>query len=418
MQGKRGRPRRSKSGLENARKSVAAALKDRVRRIEEAHPRLGQYLRASLDYGTYITYGRLSRSTGRLNCLPSPGKLIARCAIGSSALLAGRARNPACSWLPIGAVPNPQRSLPGPPLGGLSHFGQGGMGRHRGEGRSAARNPDASPGAIVVSFDWQTGPRTGEWERLWRRILSDVLTAAGAVPSLRPGPPSRSDPWPGSSHQLHCTAALRPLRTVDAALAMRGEGLPRSRSSSVQAPALPAWEQYQSVAATEADLRRWLSGRRRTWARDCGRVSGGLVVLVFNSFPIYQMCFGRGHQPPHLGGRVAARAARVRPNHGPLPTTHYYDHPRCPSALEARSNGAYVVAPPSIHPAGSQYVWRGTRPDHILVVGTSMPGSETTWIAPRATGTRLLRRATGVAVAATPGSASECCCARTPATSH
>jgi hypothetical protein len=135
-------------------------------------------------------------------------------------------------------------------------------------------------------------------------------------------------------------------------------------------PSLAIWEQYQQTPPTAAESAGWFTTERLlNLGAICGRVSGNLVVLVFNHQGVYQACFAgedisrqtwvaQSKRGPHVYVRTT----------GLLPPTHYYDHPDCPSALEVRADGAYVVAPPSIHPSGLRYTWRGERPDQILVV--------------------------------------------------
>lgn len=133
-------------------------------------------------------------------------------------------------------------------------------------------------------------------------------------------------------------------------------------------PAVDRWEQYQTTPPDDDTLQEWFwgSGLRNIGAI-CGAVSGGLVVLVFNSFDLYQAVFAgldisrrtwvvQSKRGPHVYLRVT----------GPLPETTYFDIPGVPSALEVRSSGHYVVAAGSLHPEGITYEYRGNPPDSII----------------------------------------------------
>ena len=44
-----------------------------------------------------------------------------------------------------------------------------------------------------LSAVWSTGPRTLEWERLWRRILSNTITKESRLEKVELNPESLSD---------------------------------------------------------------------------------------------------------------------------------------------------------------------------------------------------------------------------------
>lgn len=54
-------------------------------------------------------------------------------------------------------------------------------------GKSDARNRRDS--SLIVRSDWNVGPRTAAWDRLWRVILSDL----GAVPTTDAREPLESE---------------------------------------------------------------------------------------------------------------------------------------------------------------------------------------------------------------------------------
>lgn len=114
-------------------------------------------------------------------------------------------------------------------------------------------------------------------------------------------------------------------------------------------PALRTWKRYQKNPPTEATVRRWFpKGTTNGIGILCGPASGGLVVRDFDEAGAYDAWAtehpelaatlptsrtGRGH---HVCFR--AKVDKIE---------KYNDG-------ELRGNG-YCLAPPSIHPNGSQY---------------------------------------------------------------
>jgi hypothetical protein len=128
------------------------------------------------------------------------------------------------------------------------------------------------------------------------------------------------------------------------------------------------WETFQNRRAAEAELDAWYT---RWPTANVGVVTGavsGLVVLDVD--------------PAHGGDESLKRLER---RHGPLPPTiaaqtggggrHiYFRHPGglvrnrvgFAQGIDLRGDGGYVVAPPSRHPSGRDYVWeRGRGPDDV-----------------------------------------------------
>ena len=118
-------------------------------------------------------------------------------------------------------------------------------------------------------------------------------------------------------------------------------------------PALNAWRCYESRLPTEEELRGWFCGQDDlNIAIICGRVSGNLVVIDFDDMSVYPRFFdprkietgtlvvktGSGKRHVYLRSDRPVRSFRI-PELG----------------IEIRSNGNYVVAPPSIHPDGGRY---------------------------------------------------------------
>jgi hypothetical protein len=128
------------------------------------------------------------------------------------------------------------------------------------------------------------------------------------------------------------------------------------------------WQEIQQRRPTEAELARWFA---RWPDANLGIVTGavsGLVVLDVD--------------PKHGGDDSLAALERA---HGRLPETcealtggggrHlYFAHPggvvhnraALAPGIDLRGDGGYVVAPPSLHPSGRDYVWEVSRdPDEV-----------------------------------------------------
>lgn len=120
------------------------------------------------------------------------------------------------------------------------------------------------------------------------------------------------------------------------------------------------WKQYQTRKPTDAEKQSWFSNNHTNVAIVCGKVSGGehwLVVTEVDSVPNFEGF--KGIAEPKLGLNLADITPIVRTSRG----YHIYWRVKQPvkSAkfpnLEIRSDGNYVIAPPSVHPSGSVYEW-------------------------------------------------------------
>lgn len=130
-------------------------------------------------------------------------------------------------------------------------------------------------------------------------------------------------------------------------------------------PALSSWRRYQTERPSETTIAKWfaagaLGGRVRGVGIVLGEVSGGLAVRDFDEAGAYAQ-WAAGH--PEL--------ARTLPTVETSRGRHVYF--RCPEARtlklpggELRAVGAYVLAPPSLHPSGCQYRWTVGLPDGPL----------------------------------------------------
>lgn len=125
------------------------------------------------------------------------------------------------------------------------------------------------------------------------------------------------------------------------------------RLDGSKAPAVAAWNPYRERVPTDAELEEWFADGARGVAVVGGPISGGLVVLDFESEPAYAEWLA--HIGP-LAEDVAGCPLVVTPSGG----RHLYL--RCPTpprnlklaldesgevSIETRGDGGYVAAPGS-----------------------------------------------------------------------
>ena len=117
-------------------------------------------------------------------------------------------------------------------------------------------------------------------------------------------------------------------------------------------PGIPSWKIYQDRRPSHSELEQWFGGDRRNIGIICGSVSQGLMVRDFDTENSYESW--RESNPQTAKHAPTSKTSRgfhifVRTN-GPTKTRRLGDG-------ELRGDGAYVVAPPSIHPTGVSYIW-------------------------------------------------------------
>ena len=117
-------------------------------------------------------------------------------------------------------------------------------------------------------------------------------------------------------------------------------------------PALD-WKVYQQRRPTESELVRWFYRSERNLGLVTGRISGGLTVIDFDDERGWNDWiaedFDRWLFPTVTTGKGK----------------HVYVKTEVPSGnrryvsrnIDLRGEGGYVVAPPSVHPSGHDYIW-------------------------------------------------------------
>lgn len=150
---------------------------------------------------------------------------------------------------------------------------------------------------------------------------------------------------------------------LDAALAYQERGwsvIPISPSSKTP---LVSWTEYQNRIATPQEINEWW---RKNPNANIGIVTGrvsNLVVIDIDS---------RKGATPH--GIVAQNPSNFIAKTGGGGFHLYYSRPDAEnvpnrvdkSGIDIRGDGGYVVAPPSIHPSGTQYDWLKAGDDYPL----------------------------------------------------
>jgi hypothetical protein len=135
---------------------------------------------------------------------------------------------------------------------------------------------------------------------------------------------------------------------------------------------LISWEEFQHRKPTEEELASWFMRERLNIGVVCGNVSNNLVVLDFDSPKAYTDFFP-GHRELEKTTMVVATKKGY---HVYLRSAEPMKSFRIPELqLEVRSDGNYVVAPPSIHPQpdeeGRELQYRFVNPsvDEVSLVG-------------------------------------------------
>ena len=129
------------------------------------------------------------------------------------------------------------------------------------------------------------------------------------------------------------------------------------------------WKRYQDRRPTRDELRKWFGGGQRNIGIICGTVSERLLVRDFDTSVGYDDWATR---EPDLANELPT----CRTSRG----FHVYARSDTPTAStclddgELRSDGNYVVAPPSIHPSGMAYTWTLPPGDDIPTINLQASG--------------------------------------------
>ena len=155
---------------------------------------------------------------------------------------------------------------------------------------------------------------------------------------------------------------------------------------------LVKWSQYQNQMPTEQEVRQWFS-RQCNLALVTGHA--GLTILDFDDASAYTRWLRWCAKVNGYAHVIARRSYRVRTARG----MHVYT--RLPKAtrtralrdsgLDIKSQGGYVLAPPSVHPSGAEYI--AVHPNAqilaISVLSDVLPAEVLVDDAPRPSGVQL-----------------------------
>jgi len=142
----------------------------------------------------------------------------------------------------------------------------------------------------------------------------------------------------------------------------------QARSKS---PALETWKEYQSRKPSDQELAQWFNDTDLAKGMNigivCGPVSGNLVVIDFDDPEIYYKFFDAEKIEKDTLVIKTSRGIQV------YLLEPFTEKPtksaKIPELkMEIRSSGNYVVAPPSIHPSGAQYVFLNPKVKNIKEV--------------------------------------------------
>lgn len=121
-------------------------------------------------------------------------------------------------------------------------------------------------------------------------------------------------------------------------------------------PAISSWAEFQTRLPTEKEINAWFSDENKNIGIICGKVSGDLVVIDFDSNETFPFVISDINS-------IAKETMVVRTGKG----FHlYYRYPGVATfklqnlKIDVKAEGGYVVAPPSLHPSGVQYERIGT----------------------------------------------------------
>ena len=131
-------------------------------------------------------------------------------------------------------------------------------------------------------------------------------------------------------------------------------------------PNLPEWKQYQTTKVTEAEIDQWFNHSTNNIGVICGAISGNLAVIDFDDERAFRYCFRQGHD-------LFQTTLCVRTSKG----IHVYLRLKEPTKsvnrkwptlpLDIKSEGGYVVAPPSVHQSGITYAFIGETTEVMLM---------------------------------------------------
>ncbi|MFC1982003.1 bifunctional DNA primase/polymerase [Chloroflexota bacterium] len=115
------------------------------------------------------------------------------------------------------------------------------------------------------------------------------------------------------------------------------------------------WKQFQQKRPDDSQVEGWFNGRHTNLAVICGSVSGGLVVLDFDSEERFWKFDGVSSEKTGIEIFDFTRVSKTaRGFHVWLRIQELVKNQKYPD-LDIKSDGGYIIAPPSVHPDGAKY---------------------------------------------------------------
>lgn len=136
-------------------------------------------------------------------------------------------------------------------------------------------------------------------------------------------------------------------------------------------PNIPTWRDFQYKSPSEEQIQDWITkGLFDNIGIICGAVSGNLVVIDIDDGSLIDKLgikLDKTREKGWVSKTGRGYHIYLKSDSNPGETIKYAD-----LKLEKRCNGAYIVAPPSIHPNGSQYEFIGVKsPDELKPLFTT-----------------------------------------------
>ena len=132
--------------------------------------------------------------------------------------------------------------------------------------------------------------------------------------------------------------------------------LGKNETNNLKRPSLSDWKQYQNRKATKDEIKQWLkSGLFQSIGIIGGKVSDNLAIIDFDDNTI----------PEHIGLKLDKIISQGHPVVKTGKGYHIYCKDRglvstrkvAPCSMDLKAEGGYVVAPPSMHESGNQYIF-------------------------------------------------------------
>ena len=127
-------------------------------------------------------------------------------------------------------------------------------------------------------------------------------------------------------------------------------------------PEIGSWKRFQSTTATSEEIEKWLELEQKfNIALIMGAISGNVIALDFDYPEVYVQW--SADYPEYAKNAPTSQTGRIGGGYhvlfritGTLPSGGNYEYKGKPLG-QVKSEGGYIVAPPSIHENGQQYKW-------------------------------------------------------------